>query len=161
MIHRNEQSEGIDYWRVVLPDSVSVRNFVISELHAVPYSIHPGIQRTLQKVRSHFYWKGMTGNIREYVETCSVCQVEKTDHTMSHGVLQSTNIPEKKWSDVSLDFVTDLPVTKSKKDSILTVVDKATRMVHLIPCRKSITAAETAKLFWDNVVKLHGVPTAL
>ena len=161
MIHRNEQDTEIDFWRTVLPDSVPVRNFVISELHAVPYAIHPGVQRTLQKVRRHFYWKGMTGNIREYVETCPVCQVEKADHTLSRGKLQSTSIPEKKWSDVSLDFVTDLPVTKGGKDSILTVVDKATRMVHLIPCKKSITAAETAKIFWDNVVKLHGVPTAL
>ena len=102
----------------------------------------------------------MIGNIREYVETRPVCLVEKADHTLSRGKLQSTTIPEKKWSDVSLDFVTDLPVTKNGKDSILTVIDKATRMVHLIPCRKSITAAETAKLFWDNIVKLHGVPTA-
>ena len=52
-------------------------------------------------------------------------------------------------------------MTRSKKDSILTVVDKATRMVHLIPCRKSTTAAEAAKLYWDNVVKLHGVPSVL
>ena len=89
----------------------------------------------------------MTGNICEFVESCPVCQTEKTDNTLSRGMLQSTEIPEKKWSEVSLDFITDLPVTKNKKDAILTVVDKATRMVHLIPCKKSITAAETAKLF--------------
>ena len=47
------------------------------------------------------------------------------------------------------------------KDSILTVIDKATRMVHLIPCKKSITAVETAKLYWDQVLKLHGVPRIL
>ena len=117
--------------------------------------------RTIQKVRRHFFWKGMTGNVREFVESCPVCQIEKTDHTLSRGMLQSTAIPEKKWSEVSLDFITDLPVTKNKKDSILTVVDKATRMVHLIPCKKSITAAETAKLYWDHVVKLHGVPMVL
>ena len=34
-------------------------------------------------------------------------------------------------------------------------------MVHLIPCKKSITAAETAKMFWDNIVKLHGIPAVL
>ena len=67
-----------------------------------------------------------------------ICQVEKADHTLARGKLQSTNIPDKKWSEVSLDFITDLPTTRSKKDSILTVVDKATRMVHLIPCKKSI-----------------------
>ena len=34
-------------------------------------------------------------------------------------------------------------------------------MVHLIPCRKTTTAAEAAKLYWDNVVKLHGIPSIL
>ena len=158
MIHKDGQDTDLDYWRTVIPDNTSVKNFVVTELHAVPYSIQPGMQRTLQKVRRHFYWKGMTGNIREYVESCPICQVEKADHTLARGKLQSTNIPEKKWSEVSLDFITDLPTTRNKKDSILTVVDKATRMVHLIPCKKSITAAETAKIFWDNIVKLHGIP---
>ena len=67
----------------------------MTELHAVPYSIHPGMQRTLQKVRRHFYWKGMTGDIRECVESCSICQVEKADHTLARGKLQSTSIPER------------------------------------------------------------------
>ena len=62
---------------------------------------------------------------------------------------------------MSLDFITDLPVTRGMKDSILIVIDKATRMVHLIPCKKSITAAEIAKLYWDQVVKLRGVPSIL
>ena len=161
VVHQEEQNTDFDFWRAIIPDEVAVKNFILTELHSIPYSLHPGIQRTLQKVKKHFFWKGMTGNVREYVESCPVCQVEKTDHTLGRGNLQSTSIPEKKWSEVSVDFVTDLPVTRSKKDSILTVVDKATRMVHLIPCRKSTTAAEAAKLYWDNVVKLHGVPSVL
>ena len=161
VVHQEGQNTDFDFWRAIIPDEVTVKNFILTELHSIPYSLHPGIQRTLQKVKKHFFWKGMTGNVREYVESCPVCQVEKTDHTLGRGNLQSTSIPEKKWSEVSVDFVTDLPVTKSKKDSILTVVDKATRMVHLIPCRKSTTAAEAAKLYWDNVVKLHGVPSVI
>ena len=146
---------------MIIPDDVSTRNFVVTELHNIPYSLHSGVQRTLYKVRKHFFWKGVTGHIREFVESCPLCQVAKSDHTLHRGKLQSTNIPEKKWTEVSLDFITDLPVTKGMKDSILTVIDKATRMVHLIPCKKSVTAAETAKLYWDQVVKLHGVPRIL
>ena len=37
----------------------------------------------------------MTGDIREYVESCPICQVEKADHTLARGKLESTNIPEK------------------------------------------------------------------
>ena len=146
VMHQAGQGEELDYWRMIVPDDVSTRNFIVTELHAVPYSIHPGVQRTVQRVRKSFYWKGMIGNIREFVETCPVCQMEKADHTLSRGKLQSTQIPESKWKEISLDFITDLPVTRRRKDSILTVVDKATRMVHLLPCRKAITAAETATL---------------
>ena len=44
---------------------------------------------------------------------------------------------------------------------MLTIVDKATRMVHLVPCRKNITAVATAQLLWQHVVRLHGVPKAI
>ena len=47
------------------------------------------------------------------------------------------------------------------KDTVLTIVDKATHMVHLVPCRKNITAVATAQLLWRNVVKLHGIPRAI
>ena len=44
------------------------------------------------------------------------------------------------------------------KDTVLTVVDKATRMAHLVPCRKNITATAMTRLLWSTVVKLHGIP---
>ena len=115
VVHQEHQNAELDYWRAVIPDDTAMKNFVVTELHDIPYSLHPGIQRTIQKVRRHFFWKGMTGNIREYVEACPVCQTEKTDHTLSRGTLQSTAIPEKKWYEVSLDFITDLPVTRNKR----------------------------------------------
>ena len=87
--------------------------------------------------------------------------MEKSEHQVARGKLQSTQIPEEKWKEISIDFITDLSVTSSNKDAILTIVDKATRMVHLVPCRKNITAVATARLLWNNVVRLHGVPRAI
>ena len=55
----------------------------------------------------------------------------------------------------------DLPAEKDAEDSIMTVVDRATKMVHLIPCWKTTTVGEAARLFWQHVVKLHGVPRAI
>ena len=52
-------------------------------------------------------------------------------------------------------------MTSGNEDTVLTIVDKATCMVHLVPCRKNITAVVTARLLWNNVVKLHGVPWAI
>ena len=159
--HHKEQNEESQYWRMVLPDSSEIRNLVIAELHAIPFMAHPGISRTVNKVRSSFFWKGMAGDVRAFVEACPVCQLEKTDHTLSKGQLQSSKIPEVKWQEVSLDFITDLPRMQSGDTCILTVIDKATRMVHLIPCKETVDAAKTAELFWHHVGKLHGIPRCI
>ena len=103
----------------------------------------------------------MAGDVREFVESCPTCQLEKADHTLQKGSLQSLVLPEAKWQEVSVDFITDLPAEKDAEDSIMTVVDRATKMVHLIPCHKTTTAGEAARLYWQHVVKLHGVPRAI
>ena len=161
MIHVTGQPKDVQYWRVVVPDDLDVKSLLVSELHSVPYSAHPGVQRTIEKVRRYFWWKGMAGDIREFVESCPTCQLEKTDHTMKKGSFQSLAIPKAKWQEVSVDFITDLPMSSDGEDSIMTVVDHATKMVHLIPCRKTTTVGEAARLYWQHVVKLHGVPRAI
>ncbi|GJP81410.1 hypothetical protein CLOP_g11565 [Closterium sp. NIES-67] len=60
-----------------------------------------------------------------------------------------------------MDFVTSLPVGSSGKDTVLVVVDRLTKMAHFIPCRTTITAEETARLFISTVVHLQGIPAAI
>ena len=136
----------LDFWRIVVPDDLNIKEQIVRELHNALYSAHPGIQRTIVKVRRSFYWKGMLGDVRQFVENCPVCQTEKSDHTLAKGKLQSAQISETKWSEISIDFVTELPTSTNNKDTILVTVDKATRMVHLAPCRKNITATGSAQL---------------
>ena len=54
MIHVTEQPEDVQYWRVVVPDDLNVKSLLVSELHAIPYSAHLGVQRTIRKVRRYF-----------------------------------------------------------------------------------------------------------
>ena len=63
MIHVTGQPDDVQYWRVVVPDDLDVKSLLVSELHSVPYSAHPGVQRTIWKVRRYFWWKGMAGDI--------------------------------------------------------------------------------------------------
>jgi len=70
------------------------------------------------------------------------------------------SIPEKPWTHISADFITKLPIAQGY-DSILVVVDKLTKMVHFIPTTEKTSAEGLARLFRDNVWKLHGLPKSI
>ena len=88
--------------------------------------------------------EGNDGDVRNFVERCLVYQIEKSNHPLSKSKLQSNKISETKWGEISIDFVIDLPMSSRNRDSILLVVDKATKMVHMASCNKGINATDTA-----------------
>ena len=102
--HSNKQGAELGFWNIVVPSDANTKKGIMQELYSIPYSAHPGIQKTLSKVKGSLYWKWMTGDIRRLGERCPMCQVEKSDHTLSKAKLRSTHIPETKWSEISIDL---------------------------------------------------------
>ena len=96
MVHNQKQDVSLDFWRIVVPDDEGIKQRIVDELHSTPYSAHPGIQRAIGRVRKSFYWKGMLSDVRQFVENCPVCQMEKSDDQLVKGKLTSTQIPEEK-----------------------------------------------------------------
>lgn len=71
-------------------------------------------------------------------------------------------LPCQKWHCVHMDWMEGLPASgPARFDSLLVVVDAATRMCHLIPTHKTSTAEITSRQFFTNVVRLHGLPRIL
>ena len=66
-------------------------------------------------------------------------------------------ILEKPWTYILADFITKLPLTQ-EYNSILVIVDRLTKIVHFIPTTEKTLAKELAKLFRDNMWKLHSLP---
>jgi len=70
------------------------------------------------------------------------------------------SIPDKAWMHISADFITKLPLAQGY-DSILVVVDHFTKMAYFVPTMEKITAEGLARLFRDNVWRLHGLPESI
>ena len=137
--------------------SVPLRSQVIHWAHTSPVSCHPGIRRTLFVVRQRFWWPSMEGEVREYVTACAVCAQHKSSRLPPSGLLQPLPVPHRPWSDISLDFVTGLPPSKFNT-TILTVVDRFSKMVHFIPMPKLPSAKGTAEAVLLHVFCIHGFP---
>lgn len=144
--------------QVVVPNDTALKSHIMNECHDAPLAGHPGFERTLDMVQRKFWWPAITRDVREHVRKCELCQRNKPSNRKPQGLLQPLSVPTERWQSVSIDFIVSLPTTARGFDAIAVFVDRLTKMVHLAPCKTSVTAADTAQLFVDNVVKLHGVP---
>lgn len=95
--------------------------------------------------------------IYKYVDSCVVCQQAKVRRSKPVGLLQPLPVPSRPWKDISMDFISGFP-TSNEFDAILVVVDRFSKMVHLIPCVKSLNAEGLCDLAVNNIVRYHGLP---
>jgi Integrase zinc binding domain/Chromo (CHRromatin Organisation MOdifier) domain len=133
---------------------------VIRKHHDGPLSGHPGVLRTCELITHNYYFPRMQRLVKQYVDSCHLCQTAKPSRHARHGELAPLPVPTAPWTGLSCDFITDLPVSNGM-DSILLFVDRMTKMSHFIPCLKSTSAPDFAQLFVSNVVRLHGLPASI
>jgi len=110
----------------------------------------------VELVTQNFWWPGVTKEVKQYVEGCNACQHNKNHTEQPAGKLMPNSIPGKPWTHILADFITKLPLAQGY-NSILVVVDWLTKMVHFIPTTEKTLAEGLARLFRDNVWKLHGL----
>nr|GEV25920.1 retrovirus-related Pol polyprotein from transposon TNT 1-94 [Tanacetum cinerariifolium] len=85
----------------------------------------------------------------------------KIEHQRASGLLQPLDIPVWKWDEISIDFVTGLPQTQRRHDAIWVVVDRLTKSAHFLPIRKDYSVSKLAETFQQEIVRLHGTPSAI
>jgi len=114
----------------------------------------------VELVTRNYWWPRVTRDVGKYVEGCDLYQRMKNRTEELAGKLKLSEVPEKLWSHLTVDFITKLPVVAGK-DMILVVCDRLSKMIHFVAMTEETLAERLARLFWDNVWKLHGLPESV
>jgi len=96
-----------------------------------------------------------------YVAKCSICQQVRVEHRKPAGLLQQLPIPEWKWEMITMDFVSGLPKRKRGNNAIWVIVDRLTKFALFLPVKMTDSVDKLAKIYVNEVVRLHGVPTLI
>jgi len=114
----------------------------------------------VELVTRNYWWPGVTRDVGKYVERCDLCQRMKNRTEEPAGKLKLSEVPQKMWTHLTMDFIMKLPVVVGK-DTILVVCDRLSKMTHFVATTEGTSAEDLARLLRDNVWKLHGLPESV
>ena len=143
----------------VLKDK-ELRVEVIRLHHNVLVAGHRGRWKTVELVTRNYWWPGVTRDMGRYVEGCDLYQRMKNRMEELAGKLKLNEVLEKPWTHLMVDFITKLPVVAGK-DAILVVCDRLSKMTHFVAMTEETLVEGLARLFRDNVWKLHRLPESI
>ena len=159
LIYLKEQENRLLCIPKILVHGRNAHEIIISEAHSL--LAHLGIQKTLNYLRDHVWWKDIVGDTQAFCESCVTCKQSKPSNQKSYGLLNPLPIPGNPWELIGVDFVG--PLSESSNcdgtfDSITVVICLLTRMVHLTPSQTNYNAKQMAELMFEEVYRLHGLP---
>ena len=109
--------------RICVPNDEEIKKQILYTVHNTSYVMYPGTTKMYRDLKKHFWWPRMKRDMVEYVARCLTCQQVKVEHQRPGGMLQPLEIPEWKWEEVTMDFVSGLPKSSEDYDSIWVIVD--------------------------------------
>ena len=127
---------------------------IIQLHHNVLAARYRGQWKTVELVTRNYWWPGVTKDIRRYVEECNLYQRMKNRTKEMAGKFKLREVLEKPWTHLTVDFIMKLPVVVGK-DAILVVYDRLSKMTYFVATTEGTSAEGLARLFRDNVWKLH------
>ncbi|GKB25633.1 putative reverse transcriptase domain-containing protein [Tanacetum coccineum] len=144
-----------------LPCYGDLRFVIMHESHKSKYSIHPGSEKMYQDVKKLYWWPNMKADIATYVSKCLTCARVKAEHQRPSGLLVQPAIPEWKWDNITMDFITKLPKSSQGFDTIWVIVDRLTKSAHFLPIRENDPLDKLARLYLNRIVARHGIPASI
>ncbi|GJS34346.1 putative reverse transcriptase domain-containing protein [Tanacetum coccineum] len=144
-----------------LPCYGDLRSVIMHESHKSKYSIHPGSEKMYQDMKKLYWWPNMKADIATYVSKCLTCARVKAEHQRPSGLLVQPEIPEWKWDNIMMDFITKLPKSSQGFDTIWVIVDRLTKSAHFLPIRENDPLDKLARLYLNRIVARHEIPASI
>ena len=142
-----------------VPESEPLRTQLIQRIHDSLLTSHPGREVTAALMSRSYFWPGMLLDIRPFVRDCDVCGRNKARRDRKQGFLKPLLIPSRIWSEISIDFVIDLPESEGCKN-LLVITDRLRKGVILEPC-DSMDAEAMSEIFIRKFYRQHGLPAII
>ncbi|GJY05591.1 putative reverse transcriptase domain-containing protein [Tanacetum coccineum] len=114
-----------------------------------------------RNMKQLYWWPNMKDDIATYVSKCLTCLRVKAEHQKPSGLLVQPRIPQWKWDNITIDFVTKLPRTQSGNDTIWVIIDRLTKSAHFLPMRETDPMDKLARLYLKEVVTRHEIPVSI
>nr|GEZ18615.1 reverse transcriptase domain-containing protein [Tanacetum cinerariifolium] len=144
-----------------LPCYGDLRTVIMHESHKSKYSIHPGSNKMYQDMKKLYWWPNIKADIATYVSKCLTCAKVKAEHQRPSGLLVQPKIPEWKWDNITMDFVTKLPKSSQGYDTIWVIVDRLTKSAIFTPIKEIDPMDKLARIYLKEVVTRHGIPVSI
>ncbi|GJT28999.1 putative reverse transcriptase domain-containing protein [Tanacetum coccineum] len=144
-----------------LPLFGNLRDLIMHESHKSKYSIHPGSDKMYQDLKKLYWWPNMKAIIAEYVGKCLTCSRVKAECQKPSGLLVQPEIPMWAVGEITMDFITKLPKTSNRHDTIWVIIDRLTKSAHFIPTRETDSMETLTRLYIKEIVSRHRVPISI
>nr|GEY93749.1 putative reverse transcriptase domain-containing protein [Tanacetum cinerariifolium] len=144
-----------------LPCYGDLRTVIMHGSYKSKYSIYSGSDKMYQDMKKLYWWPNMKADIATYVSKCWTCAKVKTEHQKPSGLLVQPKIPEWKWDNIIMDFVTKLPKSSQGYDTIWVIVDQLTKSAIFTPIRETDPMDKLARIYLKEVVTRHGIPVSI
>ena len=146
--------------KIYVSKNMELRTEVIQLHHDVPAVGHGGKWKTVELVIRNYWWPGVIRDVGRYVEGCDLCQRMKNRTEEVAGKLKLSEVLEKLWTYLIVDFITKLLVVAGK-DAILVVCNRLSKITHFVATTEGTSVEGLARLFRDNVWKLYRLPESV
>ncbi|GJT92603.1 putative reverse transcriptase domain-containing protein [Tanacetum coccineum] len=141
--------------RIWVPLVRGVRTIIMEEAHKSRHSVYLGADKMYHGLRDMYWWPGMKRDIATYVSKFLTCSKVKAKHQRPSRLFQQPEIPEWKWDNIIMDFITKLPRTKSGHDNIWVIVDRLTKSAHFLATREDYSMEKLERLYIDEIIARH------